>query len=570
MRYVALAVDYDGVVARDGHIDAPTHEALVRLRGGGRRLVLVTGRELADLRALDAPLLLFDRVIAENGGVLFDPQCNEERALAAPPPESLVEALRARGVAPLSVGRVVVATFQPHGAAVLDAIHALGLEHQIIFNKGAIMVLPPGINKATGLVAALDELALSPHNLVAIGDAENDRAMLDLAECSVAVANALPSVKAGADLLTAGGHGEGVADIVDALLTDDLRVAQPALRRHDIAIGTDARDQVIALPAFGVNVLLVGSSRSGKSTLLAGLLERLAARNRQVCVIDPEGDYAEFSDAIIIGGGGDAPSLDDIAQTLRAPDPSVVVNLLAVPLAQRPAFFAEVQRQIGELRRRFGRPHWLALDEAHHLLPIWGVADLPSLAPDLSEFMLVTVEPEHVVPEVLQRMDIVIATGTRADAAIAGFCRAIGQAPPELEALDLDVGEALVWFRREPGAPIRVRAIPPRVLPRRHRRKYAAGVIDPAHRFFFRPPGDGPVRVAANLIQFAELAADVDDATWLHHLVRGDFGRWFRDVIHDEALAAEADRGSALARAAIDESRALIIRAIEACCTLPS
>ena len=77
----------------------------------------------------------------------------------------------------------------------LEAIHELGLEWQIIFNKGAVMVLPPGVNKASGLAAALEALQLSPVNVVGIGDAENDHAFLSLCGCSVAVANALDAVK---------------------------------------------------------------------------------------------------------------------------------------------------------------------------------------------------------------------------------------------------------------------------------------------------------------------------------------------------------------------------------------
>ena len=86
----------------------------------------------------------------------------------------------------------------------LEAIRELGLEWQIIFNKGAVMVLPPGVNKASGLAAALEELQLSPLNVVGIGDAENDHAFLTLCGCSVAVANALDAVKATADVVTAG------------------------------------------------------------------------------------------------------------------------------------------------------------------------------------------------------------------------------------------------------------------------------------------------------------------------------------------------------------------------------
>ncbi|HEV2729789.1 MAG TPA: HAD hydrolase family protein, partial [Terriglobales bacterium] len=62
-------------------------------------------------------------------------------------------------------------------------------------------------NKASGLKAALDELSLSFHNVVGIGDAENDHAFLAVCECGVAVANALPALKDRADIVTAGDHG---------------------------------------------------------------------------------------------------------------------------------------------------------------------------------------------------------------------------------------------------------------------------------------------------------------------------------------------------------------------------
>ena len=85
-----------------------------------------------------------------------------------------MERLRERGVEPLSVGRSIVATWEPMETVVLEVIHEQGLELQITFNKGAVMVLPPGVNKASGLEAALQALGLSRHNVVGAGDAEND------------------------------------------------------------------------------------------------------------------------------------------------------------------------------------------------------------------------------------------------------------------------------------------------------------------------------------------------------------------------------------------------------------
>ena len=232
MRYVALASDYDGTLAEDGNVSTQALEALERVRDSGRRLVLVTGRELDDLLRVFPRIGLFDRGVAENGALLYRPYTGEERLLGARPPDVFVEELRRRGVEGISVGRVIVATWEPYETTVLETIRDLGLELQVIFNKGAVMVLPEGVNKATGLVAALDDLGLSPHNTVGVGDAENDHAFLNLCGCAVAVANALPSLKERVDWVTDRPRGEGVQEVIEHLLDDDLASLCPRLRRE--------------------------------------------------------------------------------------------------------------------------------------------------------------------------------------------------------------------------------------------------------------------------------------------------------------------------------------------------
>ncbi|MDO8945124.1 MAG: HAD-IIB family hydrolase, partial [Desulfobacterales bacterium] len=191
MRYLVLATDYDGTLAHHGLVSEPTLAALERLKHSGRKLILVTGRELEDLLRVFPQAGLFDRIVAENGALLYRPATGEEKTLGEPPPPAFVRRLRELGVGPLSTGRVIVATWTPFETAVLETIRELGLELQVIFNKGAVMVLPSGVNKATGLAAALKELALSPAVVVGIGDAENDHAFLQLCACAVAVENAL-------------------------------------------------------------------------------------------------------------------------------------------------------------------------------------------------------------------------------------------------------------------------------------------------------------------------------------------------------------------------------------------
>jgi hydroxymethylpyrimidine pyrophosphatase-like HAD family hydrolase len=225
MYFLALATDYDGTLAEEeGVVSAATLAALRQIRGSGRKLLMVTGRELPDLERVFPHLALFDKVVAENGALLYTPATRQENPIAPPPPPMFVEELKKRGVAPLSVGRSIVATREPHETVVLEVIKAIGLELEIVFNKGAVMVLPSGVNKATGLVAALADMGLSAQHVVGVGDAENDHSFLRMVGCGVAVANALPTLKHTADLVTQGARGAGVVELIADLIALDAKL----------------------------------------------------------------------------------------------------------------------------------------------------------------------------------------------------------------------------------------------------------------------------------------------------------------------------------------------------------
>lgn len=221
MRFLALASDYDGTLARDGSVDDGTVDALSRLKDSGRRLVLVTGRPLEGLYDTFPQARLFDRIVAENGALLYRPETRDEVLLTTPADPGLVAALREQGVEPLSVGKAVVATWEPSQATVVEAIERLGLELEIAFNKGAVMVLPSGVDKGSGLEAALLDLGLLPRDAAGVGDAENDHAFLQRCGLSAAVANALPALKDRVDYVAEGDHGAGVVELIEYLLEND-------------------------------------------------------------------------------------------------------------------------------------------------------------------------------------------------------------------------------------------------------------------------------------------------------------------------------------------------------------
>jgi hypothetical protein len=232
MRYAALATDYDGTLASDGRVSGETIGALERVRESGRKLLLITGRELDDLLRVFPQVDRFDIVVAENGALLYRPATGAVRLLGDPPPDSFVEALRERGVDPVSVGRVIVATWEPHQTVVLETIRELGVPLQVAFNKGAVMILPEGVDKASGLIAALGELAVSTRATIGIGDAENDHAFLRLCACAAAVANALPALKERVDWVATMPRGEGVEELIERVLEDDLELPDPRSSRR--------------------------------------------------------------------------------------------------------------------------------------------------------------------------------------------------------------------------------------------------------------------------------------------------------------------------------------------------
>jgi HAD superfamily hydrolase (TIGR01484 family) len=570
MRFHVLATDYDGTIAHHGAVDGATQEALERVRASGRKLILVTGRELQDLQRTFPNIELFDAIVAENGAVIYQPAQRSSRLLGERPPEAFASRLREQGVAPLSVGEVIVATWQPHEAVVLETIRELGLELQVIFNKGAVMVLPSGVNKAVGLRGALEDLGLSPHNAVAVGDAENDHAFLGVCECSVAVANALPSLKERADLVTTADHGAGVGELVEQLVASDLAGLADRLERHSLVLGTDASGAELRIPVHGPPVLVAGTSGGGKSTLASGLIEQLGEQGYQFCIVDPEGDFADLPNVPSLGDAKHAPTVTEVMEVLTPPGQNASVNLLGVPLGDRPAYAETLLLHLQELRTRTGRPHWIIIDEAHHLLPDSRLGTQALPREPLTGVLLITVHPEHVSPGVLDDVSTVIAIGASPAETLAAFADKVGGQPPSGDLDPLPAGEALVWFRARGGQAVRYRVYTPHFERRRHVRKYAAGELGPDKSFFFRGPDARLNLRAQNLQMFLQVADGVDDDTWLYHLRRGDYSRWFREAIKDGDLAVEAAEVERDQSAVPAVSRGRIHAAIESRYTAPA
>lgn len=359
-----------------------------------------------------------------------------------------------------------------------------------------------------------------------------------------------------------------MTELIDELIANDLHEFEGKLRQHLIRVGTRPDGTQVCIPPYGRNLLIAGPSGSGKSTLAAGIIERLIEKAYHVCIIDPEGDYGSLQDVVALGNQRSAPSVNEVLSILEDPKISLSVNLLSIALEDRPGFFAQLIPSLHALRARTGRPHWLVLDEAHHMLPdTWGhtAAALPR---KLGETILVTVHPGHVAPAILSPIDVVFAIGKAPEKTLGELAAAVGQPLTWPHGLSSQRGEVVAWFVRDGGLPFSMRPERGRAERIHHVRKYAEGNLR-RHSFYFRSPDGRHNLKAQNLALFCQIADGIDEQTWMFHLRRGDYSRWFRGAIKDSRLADEAERIERRQDLTPLQTRGLVRELVHARYTLP-
>jgi Cof subfamily protein (haloacid dehalogenase superfamily) len=111
-------------------------------------------------------------------------------------------------------------------------------------------VLPPGASKGAALKTLLKEMDVKPEEVLAIGDAENDTEMIQLAGIGVAMGNASEKLKAVAEYVVASNDEDGVAEAVErfVLKKDAPKEEAPAPEDAEVAVIT-AAEVLKATPA---------------------------------------------------------------------------------------------------------------------------------------------------------------------------------------------------------------------------------------------------------------------------------------------------------------------------------
>ena len=504
----AVASDLDGTLARHDQVPEQALAALEAARKD-RALVLVTGRIRAELdRAFPGLAERFDVVVTENGAVLHD--ADGTRLLAEPVDPGVREAL-GRGGAGFRQGEVLLEIAGQDASSASEVLASLGLDHQVVHNRGAAMVIPAGVTKGTGLRRALASLGLSVHNAIAVGDAENDLSLLRTAEVGVAVADAVPSLVERADLVTSRSGPDGVVELLEGpLLRSHQRLCPP---RRWIDVGSFENGAPTMLPGSQARILVAGESGSGKSWLAGLLAERWLDAGYTVLVVDPEGDHAglaERPDVHFVDVQPDA-RVHDCLSALGLPGSSLVLDLSLLGPGDQAQFLARLPEAVAAQRMRHGRPHWVVYDEAQE------AASSCEAQAAQTGTCLVSWHPERLPESVARDIDFTLTV-------LGPPPSGPGAAPSRALLLAAGMTRSFTVGTR---ASTHVR----------HWHKYAAAPMPPERRFVFR--GDSPKHAIGSMQELVHRLLHADLADVEFHLLRGDFSRWVQGSVADQRLASE-------------------------------
>lgn len=260
MQYKLIAMDLDGTLNNDAkEISPETRKALMQAQASGVRLALASARpspglyrerDALSLQKHQGILMSYNggRIVdAATGDVLFETSMNMEtarktlRALEELPVTPILDdgaqfyvtdlqgykveyECRNNGMNADEVENLadflhfapvkILMSVQPEAIdAVQTQIAGFLPEELTVVQTAAfyLEIIPRSINKGQGIVDICHTLNISPAEVVAFGDSENDIPMLRMAGMGVAMENAKPDVKAVADMVTRSNNADGIA-----------------------------------------------------------------------------------------------------------------------------------------------------------------------------------------------------------------------------------------------------------------------------------------------------------------------------------------------------------------------
>jgi HAD superfamily hydrolase (TIGR01484 family) len=536
-----MAFDFDGTLAVNGDVPPEVESALARCSDGGYVLFLVTGRryETVQLGYLGS---LFAGIVWENGAVLSHTASSETYLPFGQLDARLLKAIEDAGI-PFDRGLAIAATWTPHDQALWRILSAHGGSTSVEYNKGAVMVLPPGATKGSGLERLLALCGLSPRNLAAFGDAENDLSMMTLAEVSVAVGDAVPAVIETADVLATAPGPQGVLEILNEYPLGGKFLDIPLKRERPVLLGQTEDGATINIPASrlaGRNLGVFGNSATGKSWMVGLIAEGLHHEDYQVLLIDPEGDFRGLRVlprfVSISGNRATLAPPSAVVSLIEEGGVSLVLDLSQYPISLRSQYIVDLIRALRPVREHKFRPHWIVLDEAQEFL--FEGSEVSTLLQPLLEaggWAFVSYRPDRLSEPVLNSLHHLLMTkltDSQIDDHLRKHCAVCSLQGARLD--QIPMGSALLCG----GELVRMRPAIRRVPHVRHLYKYLDIPLPQGKRFSFRTDKGHLGIEAASLYEFSRLLPILPLESLEYHDRREDFVKWADWTLCDGGLAA--------------------------------
>ncbi len=211
----------------------------------GLRVILVSGREYPTLASIARRIRVVDAVVAENGALVDSPFVGRPKRYGRATGTRVRERFAITNLHGIEVGEVVVSV--PLRSAREAGRRVAGLAVTLVRNADRVMIVPRGVDKATGVRAAMRGLRLGAASFAAIGDGDNDLPLLRAAALAGAVHNARPGVRAESDYICKASVGAGVREFVRGPLSDQI-AARGRAGRSRSATQRAARTGIPHLP----------------------------------------------------------------------------------------------------------------------------------------------------------------------------------------------------------------------------------------------------------------------------------------------------------------------------------
>jgi hypothetical protein len=336
-----------------------------------------------------------------------------------------------------------------------------------------------------------------------------------------------------------------------------------------VLLGKTSEGFDVTLPSSGANVMISGDPRSGKSWIAGLLAEQLIEGGYQICIVDPEGDYAQMGqrpNVVTLGHDLALPSPVAATRFLAAGPLSTILTLSSLAPGEQSSYVEQLLAALQDRRDAMGIPHWVVIDEAHHFFQAQSPC-LKYLCSPTGSFCLVTYRPSLVAGEAYGAIGAHILTSTKVEEE-RYFVTKILQAHNHLhipahtalETLELPRRGLLLTNSAEPGWQV-FTPMERLTSHAHHSRKYTDTQLPNEKAFYFKAGGEPCM--GHNMIEFYQAIKSVPLESLRHHLLAGDFSRWVAEVIGDQQLAAGLRKLERTTPAGATPDRAEILAHIE-------